>query len=158
MTERDHNNIVVMIEEFDANGSLPPGIHWTTWQEFTGRFGKTPHRRRLLAGLKQAIELLRRAGCTVIYVDGSFVTRKRQPRDFDACWDAEDVNTNFLFRLEPLFFDMTDKRAAQKARFGGEIFRAQTREVRTGKTFLNFFQTDQEDRPKGIVAIDLKRW
>jgi hypothetical protein len=50
-----------MIPPFGPTGNLPPGVHQATWQEFAGRFGGTPHRRRLLGGLKAAIDSLREA-------------------------------------------------------------------------------------------------
>ena len=77
----------VMIPQFDADGLLPPEIHRTTWDEVTTRFGNTPWRRRLLGGLETAIDSLRRAGCRTVYIDGSFVTGKEVPNDFDACWE-----------------------------------------------------------------------
>jgi hypothetical protein len=48
-----------MIPSFDNQGNLPPGVHWTTWSEFIQRFGITPHRKRLIQGLKSAIDVLR---------------------------------------------------------------------------------------------------
>jgi hypothetical protein len=98
--------------------------------------------------------MLREAGCTVVYVDGSFVTAKETPGDFDACWDVHGVD---LERLAPVFLDFADSRAAQKRRFGGELFPAQLPEGITGRTFLAFFQTDRRTgRRKGIVAIRLE--
>ena len=85
-----------MIPFFDAVGNLPPGIHWATWQELVDRYGKTPHRRTLLAGLKSALDALRVAGCQIVYIDGSFVTAKHVPNDFDACWDIDGVDPTLL--------------------------------------------------------------
>ena len=143
-----------MLPAFARNGNLPPGIHWATWEELADRFGWSPHRRQLLKGLRRALRLLHDAGCTVVYVDGSFVTTKETPADFDACWDVEGVDPD---RLAPIFFDFSNSRAAQKTRFGGEFFPAQLPEGVTGRTFLAFFQTDRRTgRRKGIVAIRLQ--
>ncbi len=38
-------------------------------------------------GLRSALESLEGAGCRTAYVDGSFVTAKELPNDFDACWE-----------------------------------------------------------------------
>ena len=65
-----------MIPQFDADGLLPPGVHWAVWDEVTARFGNTQWRRHLLEGLGMAINSLRRAGCHTVYIDGSFVTSK----------------------------------------------------------------------------------
>jgi len=44
----------------------------------------------------QALRLLREAGCGRAYVDGSFVTAKEVPGDFDGCWEAEGVDFDLL--------------------------------------------------------------
>lgn len=74
-----------MMPPFDATGNLPPGIHEATWEEFVARYGATSRRLTLLAGLKAALDALRTAGCQRAYIDGSFVTNKAIPGDFDGC-------------------------------------------------------------------------
>ena len=74
-----------MIPVFDANGNLPPGIHVVTWNELVARFGTTPHRQMLLDGLRAALLSLKDSGCRRVYIDGSFVTAKEEPGDFDGC-------------------------------------------------------------------------
>ena len=145
-----------MIPPFDPSGNLPPGIHRASWRQFRARFGQTPHRRRLLRGLEGVIRLLRDAAGKTMYVDGSFVTSAEHPKDWDGCWDMEEVN---LERLDPIFFTFERGRAVQKAESFGEFFPVQMPTGVTGKTFLEFFQTDKETgEPKGIVALDLRRW
>lgn len=104
------------IPSFDENGNLPPGVHWATWDEFTQRFGATLRRSRMIEGLKQAMEELKASGCRTIYVNGSFVTDKLNPGDFDACWDSATVDFRLLRMIAPTLLDMNDKRRAQKAR------------------------------------------
>ena len=143
-----------MIPEFDATtGNLPAGEHPATWQEMLERFGHTPWRRRLLDGMLEALRLLKAAGCQRAYIDGSFVTAKEQPGDFDACWDAEGVDFD-LIDERLLTFDRG--RATQKAAFMGELFIADGRADPQGTLFRDFFQTDREGRRKGIVVIELK--
>ena len=102
------------------NGVLPPGVHLVTWEDITERFGTTAHRRALLGGLREALAILGAAGCRVAYVDGSFVTDKEVPNDFDACWDTTGVD---LAALDPVFKELAAPRATQKARFGGSCSR-----------------------------------
>ena len=99
--------------------------------------GFTPRRVKLLAGLKEAISLLRIAGCHTVYVDGSFVTRKSEPGDFDACWAIDGVDVD---KLDPVFLDFSNSRARQKARFLGELCPAELPEGLIGRTFLDFFR------------------
>jgi Family of unknown function (DUF6932) len=144
-----------MIPDFDADGNLPPGVHWATWQEFVQRFGMSPHRDKLLMGLRSALDGLKAAGCQAVYIDGSFVTTKSVPNDFDACWDTEGVNPDLL---DPILLLLTHGRVAQKAKYFGELFPAQFSEGMTGLRFLEFFQIDKETgKLKGIIAIDLRR-
>ncbi len=145
-----------MAPGFDQTGNLPPGIHLVTWKQMVAALGFTPRRARLLTESKEAISLLKTAGCHTVYVDGSFVTAKPEPGDFDACWAVDGVDVN---RLDPVFLDFSNSRARQKARFLGGFFPAELPEGLTGRMFLEFFQTDKETGdPKGILALDLRRW
>lgn len=143
-----------MIPPFDPiTGLLPAGIHAATWEDIVARFGWTPHRLMLLAGLKAALDALRTAGCQRVYVDGSFVTAKETPGDFDGCWEVDGVD---LARLDPVLKTFANRRQAQKLKYGGELFPADAPADRDGTTFLWFFQRDQSTRAaKGIVSIDL---
>ncbi len=144
-----------MIPPFDDTGRLPPGVHWAEWAEFSERYGTNPHRRVLLAGLKRAIEALRVAHCDTVYIDGSFVTSKDFPHDFDACWSFQEVVPELL---DPVLLDFDNWRAAQKAKFYGELFPAEATADLSGRRFLEFFQVDKEtEEPKGIIALDLRR-
>ncbi|MBL8234415.1 MAG: hypothetical protein JNL98_38310 [Bryobacterales bacterium] len=90
----------------------------------------------------------------MVYLDGSFVTTKRHPGDFDACWDIQGVDEDML---DPVFWDFSDGRAAQKRRFGGEFFPAQLPEGATGRAFVEFFQVNKlTGARKGIVAVRLR--
>src|SRR5438067_1088535 len=111
-----------MIPAFDAADNLPPGIHEASWDEFVARFGTTPRRLALLAGLKAALDALRAAGCRRAYPDGSFVTAKGEPNDVDVCWEVAGVDFDRLEQLEPALLDWSNRRAGQKARFGSELF------------------------------------
>jgi hypothetical protein len=143
----------VTIPAFDADGNLPPGVHEATWSEMTARYGQTPWRSQLLSGLLAALHSLRAAHCARAYVDGSFVTDKDAPGDFDACWEAAGVDPDLL---DPIFWDFSNARAAQKARFGGDLFPAAAAAAPAGTAFLDFFQRDKSTgNQKGIIAINL---
>jgi hypothetical protein len=145
-----------MLPDFDESGSLPPGIHAAAWSEFAARFGSNPHRRALLGGLERALAVLRAAGCRRVYVDGSFVTSKPTPGDYDAAWEPSGVDVAALLTLDPVFGVFDNGRAAQKAKYQGEFFPSSATEDLTGRTFLDFFQTDKNTGdPKGIVTLDL---
>lgn len=132
-------------------GLLPEGEHAGSWDEIVDRFGWTPKRRQLLDGLGDALELLAAAGCTRVWLNGSFVTAKDEPADFDACWDTDGVDLDIL---DPIFFELEPGRAAQKARFGGELF-PNVVESGSGLAFADFFQNDRDGSRKGIVVLTL---
>jgi hypothetical protein len=144
-----------MIPPFDTNtGRLPEGVHEASWDEIVQRFGWNQRRRRLLDGLAEAIELLARAGCRRLWLNGSFVTVKDEPGDFDACWDVESVD---LDAIDPVLLDLSPGRAKQKRRFGGELF-PNIIESGSGLLFTEFFQNDLDAGRKGIVVIKIGDW
>ena len=146
------------IPDFNTEGNLPQGIHDADWSEFEARFAITAHRTRLAAGLKSALEVLGKAGCKRVYVDGSYVTEKEVPNDFDVAWDPAGVDTKLLKKLEPVFFDFDNKRAAQKTKYLGEFFPSSVPADLVGTTFIDFFQIDKTTgNAKGIVALNI-RW
>ena len=99
-------------------GRLPAGEHLADWYEVVERFGWNERRRRLIDGLADALVLLAEAGCRRVWLNGSFVTTKDEPGDFDACWDQTGVDLDVL---DPVLLDLSAGRVAQKARFGGEL-------------------------------------
>ena len=88
------------------------------------------------------------------YIDGSFVTDKVHPNDFDACWEEEGVDP---LLLDPVLLTFDSGRSTQKAKYFGELFPASIGAGSEGLSFLEFFQIDRNSgEPKGIVAIDLR--
>lgn len=143
-----------MIPNFSLGGDLPPGVHATTWKLFVARFGITDHRRRLITGLKRALDSLKRAGCKRAYIDGSFVTEKVEPEDYDACWDPVGVSAALL---DPVLLNFDDERLLQKIVFYGELFPSHWPANTAGQRFLEFFQTDKNTGlQKGIVLLNLQ--
>jgi hypothetical protein len=134
-------------------GTLPSGIHVATWVEVEARFGDSPKRKTLLGGLKRACLALQIAGVTHLYLDGSFVTGKRNPGDWDACYSGIGVDGS---KMDPVLLDYQNERAAQKAKYFGEVFVAEMAANILGQPYLDFFQTEKNTgRRKGIVCVDL---
>ena len=138
-----------MLPPFDAVGRLPDGEYEADWQEVVERFGWNERRRRLLDGLTEAIDVLAAAGCRRVWLNGSFVTAKDEPADFDACWDTDGVDLDVL---DPVLLDLSGGRAAQKQRFGGELF-PNVVETGSGLSFAEFFRNDRDTGRKGIVVL-----
>ena len=117
-------------------------------------FGWTYHRRSLLRGFRRGVANLAAAGCRTVWLDGSFVTEKILPEDFDACWDPTGVDLDLL---DPVLKDLSRKRRAQKAKYGGE-FLPNVIEAGSGRFFVEFFQADRDGNAKGIIRVDVKEW
>jgi hypothetical protein len=129
---------------------LPAGIHTATLSEVEVAFAINAVRRELFAGLLDAAISLRAVGCVRIYLDGSYVTGKPIPGDYDACWDPVGVD---LKRLDPVFRDFSNKRQAQKTKFKGEFFPSTMKNAPT-QPFVDFFQVDRfTGMSKGILLI-----
>ena len=94
-----------------------------------------------------------RAAHACIWTAASSPTRSCRG-DFDACWEADGVDADLL---DPVLLDLRDRRRAQKAKYGGELFVADSPGEPGGRRFIDFFQRDRvTGAAKGIVAIDLE--
>lgn len=143
-----------MIPDFDCVGNLPEGTHEANWDEIEERYGHNVHRREQLDGLKDALSQLKEVGCKVVYLDGSFVTEKEFPNDYDCLWDMRGAN---LDNLDIIFHP--DNRNAQKFELKGEFIPSHSIEADSNTPFLDFFQTDIEtQRKKGIIKINLEEF
>jgi len=148
-------HFTVVIPEFTSSGLLPPGIHWADWPNVVKRFGTNVHRQRHLSGLDRGLKVLQKAGCPVAYLNGSFVTDKEFPSDYDVCYETAGVT---LSMLDPVFHEFTNRCAAQKAKYRGEFRPAYV--CAEGpplfRRFFNFFQIDKDTGdPKGIIGLKL---
>jgi hypothetical protein len=140
-------------------GELPPGIHVANLDEIEREFGNSNSKRsKLMSGLKMAADNFKQAGVTKIFVDGSFATAKEEPNDIDGCWSA--VGNIDLGILDPLFWNFNDPVEAQQCRdkvkdkYGLDFFIAEWTEGGSGKPFPEFFQTNRDSEPKGILQVD----
>jgi hypothetical protein len=132
---------------------LPPGVHPASLTEVQAMFATNPRRRLLFDGFIAGLKSLKSAGCLTAYLDGSFVSGKPHPGDFDACWDPTNVSRAIL---DPIFLDFSNGRQAQKARFGGEFFLSSIICGDSGTAFLQFFQVEKSSGlQKGIIQISL---
>ncbi len=140
-----------MIPEFNNKGNLPVGVHQAGWSEFREKFGYNYDRRKLLQGMLSALKNLKKAGCSTAFIDGSFVTSKQKPNDYDGCWVETGVDLDVL---DPVLKDFGPKRIAQKVKFSGELFPT-VMHNKPGQIMLDFFQVDRDANPKGIIEINL---
>jgi hypothetical protein len=116
-------------------------------------FDWTSRRRWLLLGLERAARALKVAGCGTLYIDGSFVTSKNDPEDYDGCWDTTGVDPA---KVDGVLLTFDPGRLAQKTKYHGELFLAAgVADSKTGRRYMDFFQQGRDGNKKGIVALDL---
>ncbi len=144
-----------MLPEYDARGALPPGIHQASWVDVVARFGGSPDRAALLAGLRRALDVLATVGCQRVWVDGSFVTdveaqEGQPPGDVDVCWDLAGVDVARLAALAPELHPLRGDPVARRRRFGGDYFPV-VEPIVLGQ--VEAFQFDRDGERKGIVLL-----
>ncbi len=144
------------IPDFDGNGNLPPGVYHVSLVEIEERFTWNERRRMLFNGLKRALANLASAGVRRVWIDGSFVTAKDEPRDVDACWEyPSDMEFE---ALDPLLYDTLPPRRPMKLKYGVDFLIAGTPVImmETGDFPIEeFFQFDRRLRRKGILVVDI---
>lgn len=130
---------------------LPPGIHTSTLTEVKEYFAYAPWRIRLFNGFCLGIGSLAAAGCSKIYLNGSYTAAKSQPRDLRACREVTDV---VAINVDGTLFNIENERALQKQKFGGEFFILFPIRQKA-QVLLDFFQTDRyTGKQKGILLIN----
>lgn len=146
-----------MVPPFSALGLLPPGIHQGIWEEVLRQYGGNGRRREILEAVRHAATTLARAGCRRLWIDGSFVSDKFVPSDWDGCWDPVGVDPSLL---EPVFLDFSPAgRHRMKIKYLADLFPASIREASSGLLFVDYFQIDKATgAPKGIVLLELTGW
>lgn len=140
-----------MIPEL-LDGVLPVGEHQATFAELEDMFGWTSYRAGLIEGFERGVASLAAGGCQNVWLDGSFVTSKEVPGDFDACWDTTGVD---LKAIDPVLLDVSNGREAQKRKYGGE-FMPNIVERGSGMFFVEFFQKDRNGNAKGILHFRIE--
>ena len=127
-------------------------IHAATWAEFVDRFNFSPRRAAILGRVIIALHHLADAGVSRVFIGGSFVTSKKQPKDMDVLIDTFGADPA---RVHPMFIDLHNGRIATLSLFGAEFFPIWLVEASVDEPFIDFFQHDKHMQPVGIVEIHL---
>jgi hypothetical protein len=142
-----------MIPNLNNNGELPSGEHQATLDEIEERYGlSSVRRKKLMQGLRDAVQNFETSGVKILWINGSFITGKNEPNDIDGCWEYHaGVDLN---KLDPVFIS-TAGRTAMKNKYGLDFFIANYVELGSGLPFPKFFQKNRDGDPKGIIVIKL---
>ena len=92
------------------------------------------------------------SGSGRLLLNGSFVSAKALSGDYDAAWKTAGVDPNLL---DPVLLDFSNRRAAMKAKYLGDLFPASALAA-PGVLYRDFFRTDRSGVEKGVLSIDLE--
>ncbi len=148
-----------MIPDFLDTGYLPEGIHEATLVEVVGKLQFSDKRKKLMSGLMTLIECCISCNVNILYLDGSFVSNKLNPVDYDACYDADCVDKKDVLHRALESFLHSDSET-QKRYFKGEVYYAHSFSGRGNRqTVLDYFQVCKQDylMKKGILKIVLDK-
>lgn len=143
-----------MIPDLNREGLLPSGSHEATLREIRRRFGTgNPTRARLMKGLEAVLRLARKIGASLLYLDGSFVTAKSQPGD----WDAVLVlSTGARLGLKEAIA-LADRPEVRK-RYHGDLFTVMEEDTEVLAHYVEgVFAHDRNGRAKGLILLGLNR-
>lgn len=143
-----------MIPDFDKRGNLPPGIYEVTFSEVIQHFGGSISLKRssLTKNLKEFVNFAKLYALK-IYIDGSYVTNRLSPSDVDLL-----VIFPHKFLHEPSH-ERTRLSKFQKDREHNKLHifpHAEGRDDQKTLEMLEWFMTDRQGNPKGIISLKLK--
>ncbi|MBN3040358.1 MAG: hypothetical protein JW867_04460 [Candidatus Omnitrophica bacterium] len=139
-----------MIPKLNSYGYLPAGIHKASLKEVGKRFGESTQKRKdLFKMLEALVELLSRHAENIesFLLDGSFVTSKAEPGDFDCV----------LILKEGFDFNSPDAEKIRNAKriYNAHLFSVMENDIIMRRNRINFFGHDRDGVSKGLLEVRL---
>ena len=138
---------------------LPPGIHDLEVSEignhFLSKFSTSTTRAVLIAGLQDYLDCIRKYSIDYeIWIDGSFVTKKENPRDIDMVVFASNIQIQSIpismrEELELLLVG----RSHIRQKFGLDVLFAVSEDKEMRSYWRGWYGFDRNEHPKGIARI-----
>lgn len=151
MTNGGHNNIIVTaIPPFNNYGCLPPGIHVATMEAIRKRFAYNPKRKQLFFRFQSVVAMLASSDCPEVFLNGSFITSKEEPNDYDMCWEPCGIKATKEVRI------LLQNPQNLKQQFLGDI-RPRIPSPPYQIDLVDHWQTDAGGEAKGIIRINLRK-
>ena len=145
------------LPQFREDGWLPEGHHIATWEEVSARFGGASGSRRaaILASLLNWRDAARARGLAgLIILDGSFVSDKNAPGDFDLVF-LYDAASEGLIKTDAEARTLIDLQMCHALGFQGDVFALplslQKLSPLLGGT--DMFDTDRQGKLKGVIEV-----
>src|SRR5574341_2107167 len=136
-----------MIPDLTREGLLPPGTHEASVGEIRRRFGTgNAIRTRLMKGLEAMLRMAKKVGASLLYLDGSFTTDKKEPGD----WDAVLVLPAGAKIGSKEAIALADRPEVRK-RYGGDLFTVMEEDTEVLDHYVKrVFVQDRDGRKKGL--------
>jgi len=135
---------------FNTQGYLHETIT-LTYEEIVHHFGTTSRRMEQIKNALHFFRIFHSCGCLTVYIDGSFVSKKKHPEDIDLCLDPTGVDAEKIEREFPQFYDVNEI---------GRIHRNLQCHIfhfdENYKRLFELLETDRDGNPKGFVKLNLK--
>ena len=135
---------------FNSKGFLHETIT-LTYEQFEQHFGTNPTRMRQFNNALPFLRIFRACGCQAVYIDGSFVSKKKYPQDIDLCFDITGMDVEKLKMEFPQLFDPNEMGRIHRD-LQCHIFTFEQNNTR----LFEMLGKDRDGNPKGFVKISLK--
>jgi Family of unknown function (DUF6932) len=135
---------------FNSQGSLHETIT-LKYEELILHFGTNPKRFQQIANALQFFRIFHSCGCEVVFIDGSFVSKKKYPEDIDLCFEISNIDAGKLEREFPEFFDLNEMGRIHRD-LHCHIFTFDKKHTR----LFDMLSEDREGNAKGFVKLNLK--
>jgi len=147
------------LPQFREDGWLPEGHHPATWEEVSARFGGESGSRRaaVLASLLNWRDAARTRGLAgLIILDGSFVSNKSAPGDFDLVFLYDELSEG-LIKDDAEARALMDFQACRALGFQGDVFALPLSLQKVSPLLggTDMFDTDRQGKSKGVVEVIL---
>lgn len=133
------------IPQFNRYGTLVCD-YLCDFNEFRMVWGHNPHRKKLIDEALPAFQMLKDAGVSVVYIAGSFASKKLSPSDVDGVFsttgnfDENKLPDDFLYVLE---------------QYGLDFYSDTTPTNFNGQPHLDFFRIGRDKENPGLIVLDL---
>lgn len=120
-----------------------------TLTEIKKHFAYNQTRLRLVDALRKVVTMLEKCECMYIYLDGSFITSKAEPKDYDLVWEPTGIVPTKELK------EFLKERDRRKEKYLGDII---VRYPEPPFHFDHFYQwqMDKDGNAKGIICIVVK--
>ena len=136
--------------DFNSQGYLHQTIE-LTYEEFRHHFATNPQRIQQIENSLPFFRTLYSCGCRVVYVDGSFVSIKKNPEDIDLCFDFNPLDAELLEKNFPQFFDVNAMGRIRRDLQCHILYFTDT-----DTRYFDLFELDRNFNKKGLVKLGLK--